>query len=222
MEPMARGPVAGGAEGRPLRARGASHQRVVRGSTRGGPHAATPSAADSARVRASRGLECSDDGERCVRLPEPNHVFYIHRVRTTTASRGRRHARRLVFTGNRQLEIGRVPRTPPGPARFVLGDQASGMWRERSKSIARPAPRTPPSASAGSGKQVIAGTEPCGCHRGGGARGQRDRARRVGTAGENTIHRLRALQATCRVGGRSSARADHVFGSPATAPTRAT
>src|ERR1700730_13462751 len=161
MEPVAAGQLRGARRSSSKSTRGPPLTMVVRGSTRGGPHAATPSAAASARVRASR-----DIGMPPVMVsgadiwPRAITSFTLHRVRTTTAV-GEASMRGIVFTGNRQLEIRDFPDPTPGPGEVVLEIKASGMCGSDLKFYRIAGGAASLGLKTGAGP-VIAGHEPCG------------------------------------------------------------
>src|SRR5713101_6356371 len=70
--------------------------------------------------------------------------------------------RRVVFTGNRQLELRDFPAPTPGPGEVVLEIKASGMCGSDLKFYRADGNETASLGLGGSGKQVIAGHEPCG------------------------------------------------------------
>src|SRR6185312_2705715 len=134
---------------------------VVRGSARGGPHAATASAV-SARVSASRNIEAPPGwvSNACV-WPRTITSFTLHRVPTTTAD-AEVTMRGVVFTGNRQLELREFPDPTPGPGEVVLEIKASGMCGSDLKFYRAAGNEAASLGLGGSGKRVIAGHEPCG------------------------------------------------------------
>ena len=70
--------------------------------------------------------------------------------------------RGIVFTGNRQLELRDFPDPTPGPGEVVLEIKASGMCGSDLKFYRADGNETASLGLGGSGKQVIAGHEPCG------------------------------------------------------------
>jgi D-arabinose 1-dehydrogenase-like Zn-dependent alcohol dehydrogenase len=70
--------------------------------------------------------------------------------------------RGIVFTGNRQLEIREFPDPTPGPGEVVLEIKASGMCGSDLKFYRAAGNEAASLGLGGSGKQVIAGHEPCG------------------------------------------------------------
>ena len=70
--------------------------------------------------------------------------------------------RGIVFTGNRQLEIRDFPDPAPGPGEVVLEIKASGMCGSDLKFYRAAGNEAASLGLGGSGKQVIAGHEPCG------------------------------------------------------------
>src|SRR5712692_5765462 len=70
--------------------------------------------------------------------------------------------RGVVFTGNRQLELRDFPDPTPGPGEVVLEIKASGMCGSDLKFYRADGNETASLGLGGSGKQVIAGHEPCG------------------------------------------------------------
>jgi threonine dehydrogenase-like Zn-dependent dehydrogenase len=70
--------------------------------------------------------------------------------------------RGIVFTGNRQLEVRSFPDPTPGPGEVVLEIKASGMCGSDLKFYRATGNEAASLGLGGSGKQVIAGHEPCG------------------------------------------------------------
>ena len=70
--------------------------------------------------------------------------------------------RGIVFTGNRRLELRDFPDPTPGPGEVVLEIKASGMCGSDLKFYRADGNETASLGLGGSGKQVIAGHEPCG------------------------------------------------------------
>ena len=70
--------------------------------------------------------------------------------------------RGVVFTGNRQLELREFPDPTPGPGEVVLEIKASGMCGSDLKFYRAAGNEAASLGLGGSGKQVIAGHEPCG------------------------------------------------------------
>src|SRR5712692_2512855 len=70
--------------------------------------------------------------------------------------------RGVVFTGNRQLELRDFPDPTPGPGEVVLEIKASGMCGSDLKFYRAAGNEAASLGLGGSGKQVIAGHEPCG------------------------------------------------------------